>query len=138
LNTQLITKLEHDIENLQKDRDSVFYLDDSFYNKLMDLYINKEEPKRVTDVNDNQATIDEERVNESKEQELESSYTSEDNKSIISEEDDESQLDSQQSDSFQESVSASLDVPSVEGIDSDNKASALLSRINSIQVSKPK
>jgi HSP90 family molecular chaperone len=123
---------------LQKDRDSVFYLDDNFYNKLMDLYINDKEPKRLIEVFDNQATIDEDRVNGSREQEMESSYTSEDNKSIISEEDDESQLDSQQSDSFQESVSASLDVPSVEGIDSDNKASALLSRINSIQVSKPK
>lgn len=137
MNTNLVTKLENDIENLQKDRDSVFYLDDNFYDKLMDLYINKDEDspnnKKVTEINENQATIDEDRAGESKEQELESSYTSEDNKSIISDEDDESQ----QSESNNDSLSASLDVPSMEGINSENKASALLSKLNSIKVSKP-
>ena len=31
----LISKLENNIENMQKDRDSVFNLDEEFYNKLL-------------------------------------------------------------------------------------------------------
>jgi len=135
--SNLFSKLEHDIENLQKDRDSVFYLDDGFYNKLIDLYIHnesKQEELVKTEVCDNKETIDDVRIGESKEEEPESSEFSEDNNSFESDEEEESS----ESESVIESSSDQIEELSVEGIGEKNQRSLVISKIQRINKAKPK
>mmetsp|Transcript_21204 Transcript_21204/g.23611 ORF Transcript_21204/g.23611 Transcript_21204/m.23611 type:complete len:141 (-) Transcript_21204:1-423(-) len=138
IDSNIFNKLENDIENLQKDRDSVFYLDDSFYNKLMDLYIhpyNGEKEKKTTEVYENKETIDDVRMAESKE-EQESSENSEDNNSVESDEEDSDESESILA-SFSESIKDSIQEPSLEGIGDNNQMSSALSKVRSLIVSKP-
>ena len=136
LDDNLFTKLEHDIENLQKDRDSVFYLDDSFYNKLMDIYINhgnETGERKATEVYENRETIDDVRIAESKENESDSSDGSHDNNSEESDEDEESD----ESESIINSDSNSIRESSLEGIGDSNHNSSIIAKVNALRVSKP-
>jgi len=90
LNEQMESQLENDIENLQKDRDSVFYLDDNFYNKLVDLYINKEPLNRETSVfGPANETIDDYRREEGKRNDNSSNESTPDSNSSSPDENDE-------------------------------------------------
>lgn len=73
LDKNLATKLDRDIEQLQKDRDSVYHLDDNFYHKLMSRYLKQDEeedePIHTSAMGINHETIDDYRREESKESE---------------------------------------------------------------------
>ncbi|CAI2362209.1 unnamed protein product [Moneuplotes crassus] len=81
LDSQIFLKLEQDIEDLQKDRDSVFYLDDDFYNKLVGIYNQDQKTnRRSIEVYDPKETVDDLRPQEdSKKEESDSSDSEDDN-----------------------------------------------------------
>lgn len=136
LDSNLYSKLEHDIENLQKDRDSVFHLDDEFYNKLVHLYHNQDaedKPRRTTEVYENRETIDDVRIAESKEEEPSSESESEDANSYDSEGEE-----SGDSESILESKSSMMNEPSLEGIGANNQLSQILSRTVHLERALPK
>lgn len=136
LDRHLVTKLENDIENLQKDRDSVFYLDDNFYNKLVHLYIKHDdeesrERKYTSALGAGNETIDDYRRDESKERE---SYSS--SNYVSGEEPSSSGEDEESGVSYSQDSQANREESSI-GIGSENKHSNLISKGASIKVKKP-
>lgn len=136
LDKRLVTKLENDIENLQKDRDSVFYLDDEFYHKLMTRNNRKEDEshdRKQTSIMAGAAneTVDECRRVESKssESELSSSYASGEAGSS-SVEPDESGVSSSRYSSINHE-------DSTPGIGISNKNCSLISKGTRIEIKKP-
>ena len=69
----MINKLENDIENHQKDRDSVFYLDESFYNKLLIISNDKRKTNDSVGNKNEQVTIADRREDSDSEEEDDSS-----------------------------------------------------------------
>ena len=65
LNKNLVTELENNIENLQKkDRDSVFNLDEDFYNRLLSINLNKDnynDRRQSTRLGHGNETVDEDK-----------------------------------------------------------------------------
>uniref|UniRef100_A0A7S3KAU9 FHA domain-containing protein n=1 Tax=Euplotes crassus TaxID=5936 RepID=A0A7S3KAU9_EUPCR len=136
LDSQLFDKLEQDIEDLQKDRDSVFYLDDDFYNKLIGMYINKDEKrpnKRSIEVYENRETIDDVWGGEYKQEESDNSPDSSSNNNS-----DDSDDDSARSENSQESDSMGINEQSAEGIGIENQKSNMLSKQESMVRAIPK
>lgn len=137
LDKKLVTKLENDLEQLQKDRDSVYNLDESFYKKLFNRYIKPDDedsmgPKQTSVIGVNHETVDDFKRDESKEDQEESSnnYTSdiEDNKSN-SGESEENEISSYSENPSQDIISYSS---SPVGIGADNRSANVLSKQNSL------
>lgn len=134
LDSNIYTKLEHDIENLQKDRDSVFHLDDEFYDKLVHIYDKndqKQKPRRTTEVYENKETIDDVRLAESKEEDSSSESASR------SEDSEENNSQSHSQSNSQSQAQKSMDMisePSEDGIGVNNRLSGILSNLTNKQV----
>lgn len=131
LDKRMLNQLEINIEKLQKDRDSVFNLDESFYNKLVDLYINDEEgegPKQTSAACLGNETIDEDRreVSKSDDPVSSSNYNSEEN--------DNSGSEPRHDYSVPEESSEDID----HGIGTENKRSSMISKCVPLTVQIPK
>lgn len=124
LNNKLIIELENNIENLQKDRDSVFNLDESFYNRLVNINLNKDdnqEPKHTSIFGQGYETIDDDKRDVSK---VNDSDNSESN---FSSNEDNSKI----------SYSNSISGESSFGIGVKNRRNSLISQEQWIVIKKP-
>lgn len=124
LNNKLIIELENNIENLQKDRDSVFNLDESFYNRLVNINLNKDdnqEPKHTSIFGQGYETIDDDKRDVSK---VDNSDNSESN---FSSNEDNSKI----------SYSNSISGESSFGIGVRNRRNSLISQEQWIVIKKP-
>ena len=118
---KLIAELENNIENLQKDRDSVFNLDESFYNRLININLNNvgnREPRATSAFGQGYETVDDDKREESKEEDSESSENSQ-----LSRED--------------HSGGVSYSEESSYGIGTRNKRSSLISHANVLVMKNP-
>lgn len=130
IDNNLATKLDRDIEQLQKDRDSVYHLDDDFYQKLMTRYLKQEEeddePVQTSVLGVNHETIDDYRREESKRSDESSShYTSRVEGSVVSGESEENDYSSYSHYPSSDIVSSQM---SPIGIGVDNNLSNVLGR----------
>jgi hypothetical protein len=120
--------LEHDIENYQKDRDSVFYLDDDFYNKLRNMYAADDDAPegRITEA-EVRETVDDVNQEISKSSEPESSNPSGEGTSRSQESENEESGISESNPQNSVSDSEQKDM-SVDGIGVSNKKSSVLNK----------
>ncbi|CAI2362210.1 unnamed protein product [Moneuplotes crassus] len=134
LDSQIFLKLEQDIEDLQKDRDSVFYLDDDFYNKLVGIYNQDQKTnRRSIEVYDPKETVDDLRPQEDSKKEESDSSDSEDDNSNSS-----GINESDESDSTPFQDSESIGGSSIAGVGVTNMRSQVIQKKGAIFKAIPK